>query len=111
MARYYGKIGYTETIEQIDPITNKSNGIWDEAVIERNYYGEIIQNSQGFKSSGQVNDNITINVKISIIADPYANMNSNHIRYAEFMGVKWKVVSIIPQYPRLILTLGDEYNG
>lgn len=104
MSKYCGKIGYATTIET-------TPGIWTEQIIERTYYGDIIRNNRKLQSSGNVNDNITISNEISIVADPFANENFHAIRYAEFMGSKWKVSNVDVQYPRLILSLGEVYNA
>ena len=104
MAKYYGKIGYAETVE-----TNP--GVWTEQITERSYYGDMIRNTRRLQSAEQVNDNINIANDLSIIADPYAINNFHTMRYAEFMGVKWKISNVEVQYPRLILTLGGLYNG
>ena len=104
MAKYYGKIGYAETVET-DP------GVWTEQIIERSYYGDMIRNIRRLQSAEQVNDNINIANDLSIIADPYAINNFHSMRYAEFMGAKWKISNVEVQYPRLILTLGGVYNG
>lgn len=104
MPKYCGKIGYATTIET-------TPGIWTEQITERTYYGDIIRNNRKLQSSGNVNDNITISNEISIVADPFANENFHAIRYAEFMGSKWKVSNIDVQYPRLILSLGEVYNA
>lgn len=104
MSKYCGKIGYATTIET-------TPGIWTEQITERTYYGDIIRNNRKLQSSGNINDNITISNEISIVADPFANENFHAIRYAEFMGSKWKVSNVDVQYPRLILSLGEVYNA
>lgn len=104
MAKFYGNIGYVETVE-IEP------GVWDEQVTERPYYGDLTRNTSRYQSSGEVNDDINISNNISILADPYATNNFHHMRYAVFMGTKWKITNVEVQYPRLILTLGGVYNG
>lgn len=104
MAKYYGKIGYAETVE-----TNP--GVWTEQITERSYYGDMIRNTRRLQSAEQVNDNINIANDLSIIADPYAINNFHTMRYVEFMGAKWKISNVEVQYPRLILTLGGLYNG
>ena len=104
MAKWFGKIGYAVTSET-------RPGIWEEVIVERNYYGDMTRNSRRLQAASQVNDDININNELSIISDPYA-MNSFHaMRYAEFMGTKWKVTHVEVLYPRLILTLGGVYNG
>lgn len=104
MAKYYGAIGYAETVE-IKP------GIWKEQITERMYSGDLLRNSRRFQSADKLNDDINISNELSIVADPYANQNFHLMRYAEFMGTKWKITDIEVQYPRLRLTLGGEYNG
>lgn len=103
MAKFYGNIGYIETVE-VEP------GIWEEKLTVRPYYGDLTRNTSRFQSSGGVNDDINISNNISIVADPYANENFQHMRYAEFMGAKWKITNVEIQYPRIILTIGGVYN-
>ena len=104
MAKYYGVIGYVETVET-------SPGVWEEQITERNYYGELVRNTSRFQVSDQVNDNVNITNEISVIADPFATQNFHAMRYVEFMGAKWKITNVEVRYPRLILTIGGVYNG
>ena len=104
MAKFYGAIGYAKTVETMP-------GVWTEQITERNYYGDVIRNSRRLQSSDKVNDDINISNQISIVADPYAINNFHSMRYAEFMGAKWKISDVEVQYPRLLLTLGGLYNG
>lgn len=103
MAKFYGVIGYAQTVET-EP------GIWEEVITERNYYGELNRNSRNLQTSGNVNDNINISNEISILADPYANEHIYSMRYVEFMGAKWKVNNVEVKYPRLILSVGGLYT-
>ena len=103
MAKFYGKIGYIQTVES-EP------GYWEEKAIEREYYGDITRNTSKYQQDGHVNENIVINNVLSIVADPYANENFQHMRYIEWMGTKWKITNIEVQYPRLILTFGGIYH-
>ena len=103
MAKFYGMIGFAETVET-EP------GIWEEQITERPYYGDIIRTARRLQNSSGVNDNIDISNEISIVADPYANQNFCSMRYAEFMGAKWKITNVDVQYPRLNLSLGGLYN-
>ena len=104
MAKYYGKIGYNESVET-------TPGVWEEKITERSYYGDLIKKSRRLQSADKVNDDISISNEISIVADPYATNNFHSMRYAEFMGTKWKITNVEVQYPRLILSLGGLYNG
>ena len=104
MAKFYGEIGYANIVET-EP------GVWEEKIIKRNYYGDIIRNTRSLQTTDNVNDNINISNEISIVADPYANENFHSMRYVYFMGAKWKITSVEVKYPRLILSIGGLYNN
>lgn len=104
MAKFYGKIGYADTMET-------TPGVWVEQITERNYFGDMGRNTRKLESSGNLNDNINISNEISIVADPYAYDHFHTMRYVELMGARWKITNIEVQRPRLILTLGGLYNG
>lgn len=104
MAKWSGYIGFTETVE-----TKPS--VWTPTTKEYFYYGDVIRNTRSHKSANQTNDNISTNNTISIIANPYATKNFHNMKYIIFMGTKWKITNVDVQYPRLILTMGDVYNG
>lgn len=103
MNKYFGKIGFSVG-EETRP------GVWT-GIVEREYYGDVTKLSVRTLTADKVNDNINVSNEISIVADPYAYMNFCNMRYIEFMGAKWKINSVQVQYPRLILTIGDLYNG
>ena len=104
MTKWFGVIGYAETVET-------TPGVWEEKIVKREYFGDVTRNTRRLQTTDQVNDNIDISNTISVLADPYAYQNFHAIRYAEFMGAKWKVSSVDVQHPRLNLSLGGVYNG
>lgn len=104
MAKWFGVIGYEETVES-------SPGVWKEQITERSYYGDVTRNNRRLQSTDKVNDDLTISNEISIVSDPYANDHFYSMRYVEFQGAKWKVSNVEVQYPRLILTLGGLYTN
>ena len=103
MAKFCGLIGYAVT-KETEP------GIWEEQIVEVEYFGDVIRNSRRFSGSAKVNDDINISNQISIIADPFANNNFHAMKYVVFMGAKWKISEVTVQYPRLVLTIGGLYN-
>ena len=105
MARWYGKVGYAETLET-------SPGIWEEVIVPREYSGDMLNLSRSMRNANGINDNIEIGMELSIVADPYAFSHFSNIRYIEYMGIRWKVRNVSVNYPRLQLSLGEEYvNG
>ena len=107
MAKFFGKIGY---------VTNKETrpGIWEADVKEKTYSGDIQRFVRRWQNGTKVNDDVNISAQISVIADSYLLENAHCIRYVKLntnTDVAWEVVSIEPQYPRLLLDLGGVYNG
>lgn len=104
MAKWFGKIGYAETVET-------APGVWKEQIAVRDYYGDLTRNTRRLQSADKVNDDLNISNELSIVSDPYAINNFHSMRYAEFMGAKWKIENVEVSYPRLMLTLGGLYNN
>ena len=104
MAKYYGKIGFVKEVE-------KSPGVIIQDKTERLYKGNIIHNRRRYETSDKINDDVNINVSISIISDSYAIDNIYAIKYVSWMNNLWKVTDIDIERPRITLTLGGLYNG
>lgn len=104
MGKWFGKIGYAETVET-EP------GIWEEQITERSYYGDILSSRWIRQSSDKVNREINLSNRISIVADPFAIQNCSSMIYVEYAGAKWTISDIEIEQPRLIMTMGGVYNG
>lgn len=104
MARFHGKVGYGIA-------TETSSGIWEDVIIEFSYFGDVIRNNRMLQQGENLNDDLKVNNSISIVADAYANEHFFAIRYVEWAGVLWAVSNVDVQTPRLILQLGEVYNG
>lgn len=103
MAKYYGKLGFA-IMEETGP------SVYEEKIIEKKCRGDVLSNFRKIKRVDKVNSDIEISNKISVLCNPFINTNINNIRYATYMGVKWRVSDIEVLYPKLILTLGEVYN-
>jgi hypothetical protein len=104
MAKFFGVIGYGVTEET-------SAGVWQDAITERSYYGDVIRNTRKLQEGENLNNNLTVNNSISIVADAYANEHFFAIRYISWAGTLWTVSDVEVQSPRLLLRLGGVYNG
>lgn len=104
MAKFAGKIGYGVP-------TETAPGVWTDEIIERSYFGDVVRNTRKLTPGEQVNDDLSVGNSISIVADAYANDHFFAIRYVEWAGVRWTVPSVEVQSPRLLLSLGEVYNG
>ena len=83
----------------------------EEKITEHEHCGEVVRNTSKLVTSDNLNDNVDVNTEISIIADTYAIENFSSMRYIEYMGAKWKITTVEPKYPRLILSIGGLYNA
>ena len=104
MAKWYGPIGFAETVETVP-------GVWVEQITERKYFGEMNPITRRLQSTDQVNGDIVVSNKLSIVADPYASAHFHSMRYVEFQGVRWTISNVEVAFPRLILSLGVLWNG
>lgn len=104
MAKFFGKIGYGIS-------TKTAPGVWEDVIVEQEYYGNVIRNSRGVRETEKVNNDLTVGNSISIIADAYANEHFFAIRYVEWAGTLWIVDDVVVESPRLTLRLGGVYNG
>ena len=107
MARFSGTIGFLKTIEE-DPEEHPS--VYVEKIIERRYYGDVLSNSRRWDQNGNLNDNLVINNRISVVADKFATENMGAMRCVRWHGELWKITNVEIQYPRVILTIGGLYN-
>lgn len=104
MAKFNGKIGFSETVETIP-------GSFEYSTIERYYQGSLLKNYTKYNLQEQSIHNITLSNKITIVGDNYAFNHYFAIKYVIMDGAKWVVDSVELARPRLILTIGGLYNG
>lgn len=105
--KFSGNVGYCVSQEG----TGDREGIWEDVVVERHYYGDVLQNTQRWEQGMDILDDAKLTNKISIMADAVLFEHFSTLKYVEWMGARWKVTSIEVLRPRLILTLGGVYNG
>jgi hypothetical protein len=106
VARFFGEVGYADSIEN-----PSDSGVWVDTITEAKYYGDVIRNTRKLESGESLNDDITVNNSISIVADDFAIAHFFKIKYIRWSGVLWTVTSVEVKSPRLILSLGSVYNG
>lgn len=104
MAKFHDKIGFVTSTETVA-------GVWADTATEREYYGEVIRQTKEWREASQVNDNLTVGNRITVVGDDFATLNLATMRYIIWGGVYWKISNIEIQRPRLILSLGGVYNG
>jgi hypothetical protein len=104
MAKFHGQVGFGETVE-VTP------GVYTDTIVEHTFYGDVVQNRRSLRQGENLNKDFSIGNSISIVANAYARGNFFAIRYVEWVGELWTVTDVEVQLPRLILQLGEVYNG
>lgn len=103
--RFYGVVGYGETVE-VRP------GVYEDTITERPYFGDVVRATrQDRENDDSVHNTLYVQNSISIVSDGYADEHIFAIRYVEWAGRAWTVTSVEVERPRLLLRLGEVYNG
>ncbi len=104
MAKFFGNIGFATM--------SNNYGVFEETVVEKFYRGDILKASRkASPSDTTVHDELTFNMRVSIVLDAYLNDHLFAIRYVDWAGSLWKVTTVEIERPRLLLTIGGVYNG
>jgi len=96
-------MGYGHAVET-------SPGVFEDKITEREYYGDVNRSQKQYDGEAKVIQNLRLNNEISIVADSYAEENFFAIKYVRWMGAG-AAGGGRPPPPRLILNLGEVYNG
>lgn len=102
MAKYYGMIGFA-TQEETKP------GVWEDVIVKRPYKGDVLRNGRRYDRSEDINDNFTITNQFSIVSDAFLYSHIPALRYLEYMGSKFKIVSTELDRPRVTISVGGVY--
>lgn len=106
MAKFYGNVGYGESVEQPE-----GSGVFVDVIQEFSYFGDVVKNTRKLENGEGLNDDIAVSNSISIVCDQYAMEHFFDIRYVSWAGVLWTVTNVEVRAPRLLLSLGSVYNG
>lgn len=104
MARFKGEVGYGESVET-------KPGVWEDVMTEKVYSGDVVRNTRALEEGDGLNSNIVVGNFISIVADQHAIDHFFKIKYVRWAGTLWTVTKVEVRRPRLILSLGEVYNG
>lgn len=100
--KWYGKIAYSENVE-VEP------DIWEPHATAREYFGDLLRNTHNEKATNTINNSITINNQLSVVADSELLNHLHSILWVTFGGVKWRISSVSVEPPRLVLTFSEPY--
>src|SRR6059058_1836220 len=105
MPKFHGRIGFGESA------TEDSSGVYADTIVEHIYYGDVLRISRQLRQGASLNEDLLVGNSISVVGNAYALEHYFAIRYVEWAGELWTVVDVEIQRPRLILRLGEVYNG
>ena len=105
MAKFYGTIGFVRTVDD-------GHGVYLPVEEEIAYVGDLTRNNKRWTKPDSVNSEITMSNEISIVADDYILENQAYIKYVTInnSSAKWKINTIMIEYPRIKLEIGGVYN-
>lgn len=103
MARFRGVVGFGKDEET-------SPDVFKTVITEKTLSGTIEQDTRRLSGNGP-NQNLSLENVFSLVGTAYAFANFTAIRYIEWAGSLWCVTSVRVERPRLILRIGEVYNG
>jgi hypothetical protein len=59
MARFYGRVGYGESVEVLDE-DEKGTGVWVDNIVEHSYYGDVIRNTRNLREGENLNFDLSV---------------------------------------------------
>lgn len=105
MGKFRCKVGYGIP-------TEVKKGIWENVITERYHRGDILTDQTRWDSSSDVNDNLNVSDRFSLVADKFMRENKMNILYIVIDDIRWKVHNIdFSSRPRFIFTISGVYNG
>lgn len=104
MAKFAGLVTYVSQVET-------RPGIWTEESISRLMRGDMLRASSSSQNGDKVHSDITLNHRVSLVADDYALNEFHNIKHITIGNREWEVTSVEVQHPRLILSVGGLWNG
>lgn len=102
--RYHGKIGLADQ-KEISP------GVWDDVITEVERFGTVVQSTETFDQVDSILPRVRTTTSVSVLDEGVLIDRQDDIRYVWFRGKRWSVASIVTQYPRIVIYLGERYNG
>jgi len=104
MAKSIFTIGYVTEAET-------TPGVFTSVIIERTLKGDLTRVSARKSEGDSVHGSLALVNAASVVADAYALNNFSAIKYIKWGGGVWSVSTTEVQRPRLILRMGEVYNG
>jgi hypothetical protein len=99
--RYSGKLGISEQ-------TEKKPGVWEETITEVDVLGQVEQRTEVLSLPDSVLPRYATTTSISVLARPEPH---DSIVYATYLGKRWSIATIVSDFPKIRIFIGEEYHG
>lgn len=102
--RYSGWIGIADQEET-------SPGVWEETLAFMPALGEVKQTTEVLDGSSDILPRNRTTTSISVSARGIGYLDNSDIRVITFKGKNWQIDSIVDAPPKIVVFVGEEYNG
>ena len=83
----------------------------EHQVTERQHVGDLVRNARRTEGGDRIIENLVLSNSVSLVADAFAMNHFFEMVYIEMFGTRWKITTVEVKPPRLILQIGEVYNG
>lgn len=102
--RYSGSVGISTMLEV-------SPGVWESHIAEKPIRGELLQRTETFVHGDAIHPEYRTTTSVSVLP-PGENVDGyDDYVYVTLRGKRWTISSIVHEYPRLKIYIGEVYNG
>lgn len=108
--KYKGLVGFVSQGETVP-------GVWSPIENPKMMKGDVISlsssngNGSRIADTGKVNDDVSLNHRVSLMGDTYAFDNYLKMKWIQIGNTKFEINSVEIRRPRLIVSIGGVWNG
>lgn len=102
--RWSGKLGFSTEVEV-------TKGRFEDVVTERSVMGEIETRTDTFIVGNQVLTQTGTSTSVSVLFGSVERIDFSTLVYVTHRGKRYVPSSIVEDIPRVVIYIGEEYNG
>jgi hypothetical protein len=102
--KYSGKFGLGSTVETVA-------GVWEDVITEVDYIGDVVQSTEAFSLEGSVLPQYRTTTSVSVLSGGVDKEDYTDLRYVTYAGQRWTIASVVVEPPRLVIYIGEVYDG
>lgn len=102
--RWSGKLGFSTEVEV-------SKGRIEDSITETPAMGDVETRTDTFSTSDQVLPEHRTSTSVSVLLGSSERVDFSKLRYITHRGRRYVPSSIVEEHPRVVIYIGEEYNG